>query len=211
MPIINLIAGGSAVTQDPLKVIPVNDTWTVSEYGPTWVKLSADNNDGTAILSLAQGVFLNYNESVLLQEPGMFGGIAKNNDANQYAQVIQGEYAATTTMPNQQTPLANYVYCPGEFILKVLTVIDNNNIICEISDIAVISGVNTTLLGISTNSYPLKSGSARFESDGEIGFPGKPRLSVSSTTIEIEPNNYGEIEPFFIKANSKTATLIYNE
>ena len=211
MPIININASNYAVTQDPLKVIPINDSWTVTEYGSNWVKFTADSNSGSAIVSLVQGVFFNYDESVLLQEPGVFGGITPNNDANQYAEVIPGEYSVTTTMPNQQTPLVNYVYCPGMFLLKVLTVIDNNTIICEISDIAAITGAGATLYGVSTNSYPLKSASVKFESDGWIIFPGKPYVIAASTTIEIEPNNYGEIEPIMVYCSSKSATLIYNE
>lgn len=212
MPIIRIPNGGTVVTEDPKKYTPISDTWSVSSYGTGYAVLSADNGTGNAIAELVQGAFVSSTGGTIVT-PSMFGGITPNNDANQYAQVISGQYSVTTTMPNQQAPLVNYVYCLGSFILEVLHVIDNNTIV--VKDPSGISQLSSgyTITGFSANTYNLTNITIYNDASSSclVWLPGQIYAQLGAGTTNIEQNNYGECLPVMITCNAGATILTYNE
>jgi len=212
MPINNITSGAIGITNDPLKYVPISDSWTVSSFGVGYAVLTADNSTGSAISALVQGEFLNAAGNPLLT-PTQFGGIAPNNDANQYAQVVSGQYNVTTTMPNQQAPLVNYVICQGSFIAEVLNVIDDNNIVVKDPSGVTQIGSGYSLQGFSANSYPIRNISIYNDASSSclLYLPGQTYVTLNAGTVQIDPNNYGECTPVMVQCTLGTTVLTYNE
>lgn len=204
-----------AVTDDPNTIVYIPDTWSATAYINGCTLLSADNNSGEAIMRLVQGLFTSKSTAQDFIIPATFGGITPNNDANQYAQVVPGQYNVTTTMPNQQAPLVNYVYsADGYFITEIVTVIDDNTILVKDPGQAAASAGNITIIGLSTNSYPLRSGNLYVDASSTVAVitPGQQSVYVNNQgDIPLNQNNYGEVEPIMVVANLGTAVLTYNE
>ena len=211
MPIISLSTGNYAYTVDPSKSAPLAGTWGIASSGGGYTTLTTTG--GNAIAVLLQGEFTDPTGATVISSPEWFGGITQNNDANQYAQVIQGEYAVTTTMPNSQSPLVNYVICESAFIVEVVRVIDNDNIVVKDPSGVTLLGGSYTLFGFSANSYPINNVTLNIDasSTADVYLPGQLVTSVAEGTITLTPNNYGACTPIMVKAATGTATLIYNE
>lgn len=212
MPIKNIGVGQLGYTIDPLKYVPISDTWSVASFGTGYAVLSSDNSTGSAVSALVQGEFLSSGGAPLVV-PTTFGGITPNNDANQYAQVTTGQYNVTTTMPNQQAPLVNYVYCDGTFVVEVLYVIDDNNIVVKDPSGITQASSGYTLTGFSANSYPIRNISVYNDSTSSclLWLPGQPYITLNAGTVQIEPNSYGECTPVMVQCQAGTTVLTYNE
>ena len=204
-----------AVTDDPNTIVYIPDTWSATAYINGCTLLTADGKSGEAIMRLVQGLFTSKSTAQDFIIPATFGGITPNNDANQYAQVVPGQYNVTTTMPNQQASLVNYVYSvDGVFISEIVTVIDDNTILIKDPGQAAASAGNITIIGLSTNSYPLRNGNLYVDERSTVAVvtPGQQPVYVNNQgDIPLNQNNYGEVEPIMVLANLGTAVLTYNE
>lgn len=204
-----------AVTDDPNTIVYIPDTWSCTGYINGCSVLTADNQVGEAVKRLVQGLFTSKSTAQDFIIPATFGGITPNNDANQYAQVVPGQYNVTTTMPNQQAPLVNYVYSvDGAFISEIVTVIDDNTILVKDPGQAAATAGNISIIGLSTNSYPLRSGNLYVDAATTVAVivPGQQPIYVSTQgDIPLNQNNYGEVEPILVLHNLGTAILTYNE
>lgn len=213
MPIvtINGSIGEIKSTIDPTKSAPLFGSWGVASYGGGYTTLTTTG--GNAIEALLQGKFTDPTLASVILSPASFGGIAPNNDANQYAQVVPGEYAVTTTMPNSQSPLVNYVICEGEFIVEVVRVIDNDNIVVkDPSGVTLLAG-SYTLVGFSAISYPISNVTLTIQpsSGAQVWLPGQLYFEAEAGTITLTPNSYGVCTPIMVEATGGLCTLIYNE
>ena len=157
MPIKTIIGSSGTIvsTIDPSKYVILAGLWDPQLYTNGHTLLTSVS--GNAISVLLQGEFTKTGTGTVLSSPSWFGGIAPNNDANQYAQVIPGEYSVTTTMPNSQSPLVNYVICEGTFIVEVVRVIDDNNIVVKDPSGVTFASTEYTLTGFSAISYPIRN------------------------------------------------------
>ena len=215
MPILSIPTGGTGVTIDPIIAVPILDTFTVSESGSGWAKLVADGGNGDLLKRLLQGLFVVDATGASVQNPSTFGGLTPNNTADEYTTPTYGQYVVTTTMPNSNAPAVNYIVCPGAFIAEVLQVIDDNTMIVKDTSGYIASVANlASIYGLSTNSYPLRSGQVVTTSSSTctIFTASQAPLEIGTNqTIDFLPNNYEEIEPFMVTCRSGTITMIYNE
>jgi len=209
MPIITITSGNTAYTVDRMKYVSVSGSWDSTAYTDGYYLLTSSS--GNAISVLLQGEFRSAGTPV--SSPYWFGGIAPNNDANQYAQVIPGEYGVTTTMPNSQSPLVNYVICDSTFIVEVVRVIDDNNIVVKDPSGVTSQSGNYTLTGFSSNSYPIRNVTVTVQpsSTANLWLPGEAYIELEAGTITLSPNNYGDCTPIMVQGTSGLVTLIYNE
>lgn len=213
MPIITIngSSGTIASTVDPAKYVILAGLWDPQLYTDGHTLLTSVS--GNAISALLQGEFTKTGTGTVLSSPSWFGGIAPNNDANQYAQVIPGEYSVTTTMPNPQSPLVNYVICEGTFIVEVVRVIDDNNIV--VKDPSGVTFVNTeyTLIGFSAISYPIRNVTFVVPptSTANLWLPGQAHIQLEAGTTTLSPNSYGDCVPIMVQGTAGPSTLIYNE
>jgi hypothetical protein len=211
MPVITINIGDLVSTVDPMKSVPLAGTWDVASVAGEYTTLTSTG--ANAISALLQGEFTDPSGSPLVSSPYWFGGILPNNDANQYAQVIPGQYGVTTTMPNSQSPLVNYVICNGVFIVEVVRVIDDNNIVVkDPSGIVSLSG-GYLLTGFSSNSYPIRNITIKVNTSGAllVWLPGQPFVQLNEGTVTFSPNSYGVCAPIMVQGVNTTSVLIYNE
>jgi hypothetical protein len=211
MPIITISIGDTASTVDPSKKVALSGIWDVASVAGEYTTLTSTGSN--AISALLQGEFVEPVLGQSLISPYWFGGILPNNDANQYAQVIQGQYGVTTTMPNSQSPLVNYVICEGVFIVEVVRVIDDNNIVVkDPSGVVSVSG-GYILTGFSSNSYPIRNITTKVDNSGAllVWLPGQNFVQFNEGTVTFSPNSYGVCSPIMVQGANTTSVLIYNE
>jgi hypothetical protein len=215
MPVINVNNFNSiGVTVDPSKWVAIPDTWTQTYAGADYAILKADGKIGQAINFLLQGQFISTYTGSDICQPYTFGGLTPDNSANGYTYPIGGQYGVSTTMPNQQSPLVNYIYSEGQFLVEIIAIIDDNTIMVRDID-GVTDGIaNAGLKGLSTNSYPLRNATL----DVTVGAscfvftPGKlPQFVPTQGMMTFDQNNYGEITPVMVASGFGDCILIYNE
>jgi len=179
------------------------------DYNGTYNGLSQlVSGNGLAIANLLQGVIQNVASSQTIVNPITFGGIAPDNSATAGPQVIQGQYAYTTTMPNSNKPLATHLYdSNSQYMFRIAKVESDGSIWIEDPFGLAVGYTGALLYGACENLNAMTKVVIKGNANFGFTLPGQQPVVVSAQTITLNANTNGIVEPFVIYANDGDVTI----
>jgi len=196
----------TGLVADPSYAFGTNGSWT---YDGTYNGVSKIIDiGGVAIEEYLQGVVFDGTYAKLYQYPAWFGGITPDNSATAGPEVVQGEYAVSTYVPNSNAPYITHLADASfQGIWKVNKVEDNGTIWLD-DPLGIASLiVGTYFLGASTNLGTMKRVHISNTDRYGIMLPGRSNVINIEAPITLEPNQYGIVEPFVIIQNDGDLTI----